>query len=114
MNKPECEAVLDRLLEWKAVPVSCLNKVKRELKDPEKCQKFLNDFTGSPVHELLKARNLVSEEMWNLYKWMNMSGLQEQNIFYECRRQMVQWFKDRYPRPANVKADVQEPQCAGA
>lgn len=97
MNKPECEAVLDKLLEWKAVPVSCLNKVKRELKnDPEK---FLLDFSQSPIKDLLDARALVSETMWQGYKLLQINGLQEQIIFYNARRVMVQWFKDRYPRP---------------
>jgi hypothetical protein len=99
MNKPECEAVLDKLLEWKAVPVACLNKVKKELKDPEKCYLFLSQFHLSPVHELLKARALVSENMWAGYKALQINGLQEQEIFYAARRKMVQWFKDRYPRP---------------
>lgn len=98
-TKPECEAILDRLLEWKAVPVSCLNKVKRELKDPEKCPLFLRDFSQSPVKELLAARTLVSEEMWQGYKWLQINGLQEQQIFYAARRKMQDWFKARYPRP---------------
>lgn len=104
MNKPECEAVLDKLLEWKAIPVSCLNKVKRELKnDP---QKFLDDFKASPVNKLLEARALVSEEMWTAYKWMQLNGLQEQKIFYDARRKMNDWFKARYPRPTNACSEV--------
>lgn len=102
MNKQDCEAVLDKLLEWKAVPVACLNKVKKELKDPERCSRFLSDFDQSPVMDLLKARALVSEEMWNGYKMLQINGLREQEIFYEARRKMVQWFKDRYPRPSVV------------
>jgi hypothetical protein len=113
LNKQECEAVLDKLLEWKAVPVSCLNKVKRELKDPEKCNKFLSDFSKSPLRELLDARALVSEEMWAGYKWMQMNGLQEQVIFYAARRKMNDWFKARYPRPAKGIPNV-DAQTDGA
>jgi hypothetical protein len=99
MNKPECEVVLDKLLEWKAVPVACLNKVRKELKtDPAR---FLADFIKSPIKDLLKARALVSEEMWSGYKLLQINGLPEQEIFYVARRVMVQWFKDRYPRKSN-------------
>jgi hypothetical protein len=91
--------VLDKLSEWKAVPVACLNKVRKELKsDPNK---FLADFSNSPIKKLLEARALVSEGMWLGYKHLQINGLQEQEIFYAARRCMVQWFKDRYPRKSN-------------
>jgi hypothetical protein len=111
MNKPECEAVLDKLLEWKAVPVSCLNKSKKELKNAP--EKFLKDFAESPLKELLDARALVSEDMWAAYKWMQLNGLQEQIIFYNARRKMNDWFKARYPRPAKGIPNV-DAQTDGA
>jgi hypothetical protein len=94
--------------------VACLNKVKKELKDPDKCSKFLNEFSNSPLNRLLAARALVSEEMWAGYKNFQINGLQEQKIFYDARRDMVQWFKDRYPRPANVSVDVRQPEAVSA
>ena len=101
MNKQDAEVILDKLLAWKAVPVACLNKIRKEMKIPEKCEAFLDWFNKSPVQELLAARRLVSEEIWTGYKLLQINGLKEQEIFYAARRKMVQAFKDRYPRPLN-------------
>ena len=97
MNKQDVELILDNLTKWKAVPMSCLKKIKKELADPEKCQVFINWFQTSPIHDLLQERALVPEFMWQGYELMQMRDLREQDIFYDARRKMVAAFKAKYP-----------------
>lgn len=73
---------MDRLYSWRAAGVNHLKAMKKELE--EKPEEFLAWFERT-TSKLVGARNLVPETMWEGYKLLNLTGLQEQDIFYDER-----------------------------
>ncbi len=96
MTKDDAVILLDKLAKWKAIPAFALKRIGKEIQDAEKLMEFL-PWLKTVTEKIRQARDLVPEHMWDGYTLLQVKGLQEQDIFYAARKELIEVFKNRYP-----------------
>lgn len=84
-------ALTDKLYEWKVIGTAIIKKVKGHIDREDFIAWFIKT-----TERLMLIRNMVPETMWAGYKYMGITGLQEQDLFYAERKVVAAAFKEYF------------------
>ena len=80
---------------------------EHKAKEVQKCLKFLNDFRSTEIAAVIKIKALVADEVWDTYRDMGITGLQEQRLLSSANKVLRgKWCE----RPSGLKPIPKPPK----